>query len=104
VGSVAIDNTIMIANSNSVGLIRPPAAAALGSVYTIFHMIYVDSRSRLRLLRGYAADNEDDRIWSSSLYYRSELRATRCYGVVVPGAVVLGGVAGTAVGWAGAAG
>jgi hypothetical protein len=29
--------TIMTANSNSVGLIRPPAAAALGGVYLICH-------------------------------------------------------------------
>jgi hypothetical protein len=35
VGGVAIAKTIMTANSNSVGLIRPPAAAALGGVYMI---------------------------------------------------------------------
>jgi len=38
-------------------------------------MIYVDSRSRLRLLRGYTAHNEGDQLWSPSLYYRSEMRA-----------------------------
>ena len=76
-GSVAIDRIIMTANSNSVGLIRPPAAAVRGGACVICHH---DIR---RVAQRVAARLTDTRrtmktiIWSPSLYYRSEMRAAQ---------------------------